>query len=465
MARYPIPVRHAAQSTASPKAEIPMGIEARKISRLDSLRLQLHLSIPAFLLGLVVPNRLFLSLAARRGGGRATMRFLRELRDKYGCDRLWAWFPLRRTLLVFAPDAIDSVLRGDDNAPDPALKKRALSRFVPDALVISSGDEARGRRAFNVRALDLGALHRHADAFASIAIAEAERLTANRVPLRWADFRSLGERVSHQVILGAGRIDPESTKHLARMLRLSNVLLRHVPSFSAFYARIERWLAREEPTSSPSCLVRDAANSLVDGSAGESTEVATQIGFWFFVLKDAVELHVARTLALIAAHPEVQARVRSEILAAGTLSPQAIDGLRFLEACIAEQLRLWTPVPLLLRRAVRTFHLLERTEVEIGQQILIPAAFYHRDPRVFGDVADTFAPDAAMTGGFPAVYTFSAHGRSCAGRSLVMFVLKATLASLLRRSRFELAGPDVQPGRIAYIYDHFRIELRPLPDA
>src|SRR6185436_18971326 len=125
--------------------------------------------------------------------------------------------------------------------------------------------------------------------------------------------------------------------------------------FSPFYDRMEQLLTRKGTASSPSCLMHDAATSLADGSAGESTKVPTQIGFWFFVLKDAIELHVARTLALIAAHPPVQARVREEILAAGPLTATSVGGLRYLEACIAEQLRLWTPVPMLLRRAEKTF--------------------------------------------------------------------------------------------------------------
>ncbi|MEO8753362.1 MAG: hypothetical protein ABI624_11865, partial [Casimicrobiaceae bacterium] len=62
-------------------------------------------------------------------------------------------------------------------------------------------------------------------------------------------------------------------------------------------------------------------------------------------------------------------------------------------------------------------------------------------------------------------YFFSDNRRGGAGRSLVMFVLKATLAPLLAASRFELAGPAIQPGCIAYLYDHFGIELKPVRDA
>lgn len=440
--------------------------ETREVSWADSARLQLYLSIPAFLLGLVAPNRFFLWLFVKGSVGKRSARFLRHLRGKYGCDHLWVWFPVRRTLLVMAPATMDTVLASDANAPDPFLKKRALSRFAPGALVISSNLEARERRDFNTRALDLGKPHRHSEAFVTIAIAEAARLTADRAaPLRWADFQQLGQRISHQVILGMGQNEPEFAKRLARMVSWSNVLLRFVPSFSAFYKRIDQLLDRKDPASSATCLMHDAAAPLAAGTARESTKVPTQIGFWFFVLKDAIELHVARTLALIAAHPEVQARVRQEILSAGPLTATSIDALKYLEACIAEQLRLWTPVPLLLRRAENAFVLPPGIPIEAEQQILIHAGIYHRDPRVFGDLADTFSPEGSRGAGFPKVYFFSDNRRGCAGRSLAMFILKATLASLLGASRFELASSAIQPGRIAYLYDHFGIELKPIPDA
>jgi cytochrome P450 len=192
--------------------------------------------------------------------------------------------------------------------------------------------------------------------------------------------------------------------------------------------------------------------------------VTSQVTFWCFVLKDAVELHVPRTLALIAAHPSVQAKVRAEIRDAGELTAQAVDGLRYLEACIVEGLRLWTPVPLLLRRAVRPCAVGDAT-VEAGQQLLVHAGFHHRDPETFGRFADAFAPDEAAAGALPPVYVFSAHDRSCAGESLVRFVLKVTLATLLGRHRFEVANPAIEPERIPHLVDHFAIALRPVADA
>jgi cytochrome P450 len=438
-----------------------MAVEVRTLSWWDTLRLQWHVAIPAFFLGLVAPNRGFLSWFARRGGGRGAMRLLAALRDKYRSEHLWCWFPVGRTLLVLAPESIEAVLRSDANAADPFLKKAALSRFVPDSLVISSGDEWRARRPFNEAALDLGRPHRHHDTFAEIAGREAAQLTgAGSRELRWSDFQTLGERISQQIIRGVGQVSPEMSAELARLAGRSNLLLREQPSFAAFYEHIERDLANANASGPVACLLGDSAALVEKGNTTATTRVPAQVGFWLFVLKDAVELHVARTLALIAVHPDVQQRVREEIRTAGGANGQAIDGLHYLEACIMEQLRLWTPVPLLMRRAMHSFTLREAIPVEAGRQLLIHAGFHHRDPRIFGAHADRFAPDSVVGGGGPDVYVFSAHRQGCAGRSLVMFILKATLAALLRDSHFELAAPAIEPSRIPYLYDHFNLRLR-----
>src|SRR5262245_50070973 len=190
-----------------------MRMDVREASLWDTLRLQFFITLLSFLSGLVVPNRVFVWCLSRWDAGRATIRFLGDLRSKYRCDHLWVRFPLGKTLLVktllvMDPDSVDAVLRSEENAADPTLKKRALSGFVPDALVISSGDEWRDRRPFNENALGFGGLHGHHDAFKEIVFREVDRLTAERVgALRWPDFQRLGERISHQVILGSGQVD------------------------------------------------------------------------------------------------------------------------------------------------------------------------------------------------------------------------------------------------------------------
>ncbi len=177
-----------------------MAIAVGKLSLWDTLRFFCLVSVPVTLWGLVAPNRFMVGLLARWDVGRATGHFLSTLRRKYRSSYLRLWFPGGPTLLVMDPHGMDAVLASDANAADPELKKRTLSQFIPDSLVISSGAEWRVRRDFNESVLQFGhRLHRHADAFVQIIAAEVEQLT--RKPgseLCWEDFQSLAERISHQ---------------------------------------------------------------------------------------------------------------------------------------------------------------------------------------------------------------------------------------------------------------------------
>ncbi len=326
--------------------------------------------------------------------------------------------------------------------------------------------------------LAFGAPHPQRDVFNGIVAREAAALAATPGgTLRWADFDAFAQRVAQQVVFGPGALEPALAVHLARLAARANLVVLPPPAhdFAAFYARIDAHLARQrsalaadraaqEPAPPAGCLMHDSARELESGTATAATRVDRQIGFWLYVLADALALHVARTLALIAAHDDLQQRVRGEIRRAPALAAADIEGLRLLEACLLEQMRLWTAVPLLLRRADRPFPLRGAIPIRAEEQILVHAGFLHRDPERFGARADRFAPDEAA-GASPPLYVFSDRRQSCAGQSLARFLLKGALATLLARHRFELAAPAIDPGRIAHACDHFGIELRALPAA
>jgi len=427
----------------------------RAISWWDTLRLQFYVGAPVVLWGVVAPRRWAVLLVVWLDWGRRTRAFLAALRERYGSDPLWVWFPFRRTLLVLDPPGIDAVLASVANQADPWLKKRALSRLVPDAVIVSSGQAWRERRTFNESVLALGQPHPQREHFARIAAAEVELLLADdRDRLDWADFQRLAERIAHQVLLGAGCVAPQASVQLARLAGCANWLLRHRPAFRAFHAWLGRELAsRSGDEGAAQCPVGDAARRA--GGAAADLAVPSQVGFWFFVLKDAIELHVARTLALLAVHPSAQQRARAQ--AAQPPAPEAVEP-RFLEACLLEQLRLWTPVPLLLRRATQGFELPGAIEVQARRQLLVHAAFHHRDARQFGARADRFMPETVAGG--PPLLVFSRHRQSCAGETLVRFVLEAVLAALLARARFTLLRPTLQAPDLPLQIDHFALRLQ-----
>jgi cytochrome P450 len=451
-----------------------MRLESKTMSWWDMVRFHALITLPSGLLGFVVPNRLALSSFARWDLARIAARFIGSLQRKYECGHLWLWFPWARTLLVLERQSIDAILESRDNAADPWLKKTALSRFVPDALVISSGAAWLDRRPFNETVLGFARPLADADAFKGIvfdAVASWPAVRERR--LRWSSFQQLAMHISHQAILGAGQVRPDITEELARMAYASNALLRRPRDFAAFFTQIKDQLQKHRRTTPGStssgesdaaphaCLVHRAAGLLDDGTATSLTCVPSQVAFWLFVLKDALELHVARTLALIAAHPDIQDRVRREVAQLPAIGGTVPGEMPLLEACIREQLRLWTPVPILLRRATGDFALRDAIAVKAEEQLLVLTGVYHRDAAVFGAAADRFAPEERAAA---ATYVFSAGHQSCAGQFLARFLLKATLAALLKSFRFELVRPPLQPERIPYTFDHFMIELRVVGD-
>lgn len=435
----------------------------RAISWWDTLRVQFYVALPITLWGVVAPQRLGVPLVVWLDWGRRTRAFLAALRERYGSDYLRVWFPFswNRTLLVLDPLGIDALLKSEANSADPWLKKRALSRFVPDGVIVSTGGAWRERRTFNESVLSLGQPHPQREQFARIAVAEVDRLLAqDRQRLGWADFQRLAECIAHQVLLGPGCVVPRASVRLARLSRWANLLLRHWPAFIAFRGWLKRELAsRRSDDGAARCPVGDAARRMATtGTQGSDLCVPSQVSFWFFVLKDAIELHVARTLALLAAHPSALARACAEARSVGATSPAAIDDQHFIEACLLEQLRLWTPVPLLLRRATQRFVLRDAIDVPEGRQLLVHAAFHHRDAQQFGARADRFMPEAVAGG--PPLLVFSRHHQACAGETLVRFVLKAVLAALLARARFTPVRPTLHADRLPLQINHFALQLR-----
>jgi cytochrome P450 len=450
---------------------------APTLSCLDNLRLQWHLTLPMALGGSVAPTPQFVPRLVRWHTAARTIRFLRRIRQRYG-PRAWSLFPLAWTLIVLDREGIEEVLDSDANFADPFVKKRVLSRFTPDGVIISRGDEWSKRRALNEEALAFGRqLHPDSDEFIQVIKDEVQRLLAKRPDfLAWEDFRGLAERISQQVILGRDQFEPRLAERLTRLIAGSNLGIRRPCAFSAVYQRINHHLDRQASGhGSRASLVQGCADSLRrNASAREIVDAPSQIGFWFFVINDAIGLHVSRTLALIASAPEaVQHRLLQEIQSYPALTARDMGRLHFLEACIKEQLRLWTPVPVLLRVAARDCTFRDGTPVRAGQQMLVHTGFYHRDTEVFGVAADRFDPnsradtDAAnpqsVTNSVPPLYIFSRHRQACAGQFLAMFLLKATLACLLTRVNVALIDQSIAVEQVPTAIDQFKTRFKTAP--
>jgi cytochrome P450 len=446
-----------------------MGRMAHSLTSFDSLRLQRYVTLPGILGGSVAPNPRFWPYLVRRQSAAATIKFFLGLQKKYG-SRAWSWFPFRRTLVVLDGDGINEVLASPENFADPFIKKLQLSAFTPHGAIISRPVPWGGRRALNDKALAFGQLcHPDGELFAAIVHDEVEKmLKASPELLAWHDFTTLAARISQQVIFGIGQYRDDVAMNLARLVSASNWgVIRRPADFSALHGCIDEQVNRRPRLCSEShSLVQQA----VSCAAMETDDVKTssQIAFWLFVMKDAIELHTVRTLALIASAPEdVRQRLSNE-LARTPLTAAGIAQLDFLEACIKETLRLWTPVPILLRVALEPIELFDSVRIEKGQQVLMHTGSYHRHPEVFGAAADRFLPDQrvitdthncdSVTNATPPLYVFSRYQQSCAGQFLIVFLLKAVLAPLVKTNP-RLLGEQIPMDPVPAAINHFAMRF------
>lgn len=197
-----------------------------------------------------------------------------------------------------------------------------------------------------------------------------------------------------------------------------------------------------------------------DAGYDDRTAVASQLTHWMFAMKDTLAANVYRTLAAIVANPGVEDLVRAELAAADLGEPAAIDGLRYLEGCLEEAMRLW-PTTAMFGREALADTAVAGGAVPAGSQVLIVNTFNHRNTALVPD-ADLFHPER-WAGGPSYQFNHLSNGpQHCAGVWLVLFLGKAVLAELLATARYAPAAPTGIEGSrpMPHMLDFFKLRFR-----
>lgn len=361
-----------------------------------------------------------------------------------------------RIVLVFGVEAIREVLdrSAEDFGSDAGAKQRGMCHFQPGAATISRDGEWRERRRFNEAVL-AGPERVHPDAsrFAAVVREEVAGLPAGT--LEWASWEELFRRITLRIVLGdSARDDDELIGHLDAMMAEANRLvgLRESKHFDPFYERLERYLRERAPGS--------LAARFDDAKPDTATRAVNQVPHWLFAMKDTLAANSFRALAAIAAGAEVQRRVDGELEGADLADPRAIDGLRYLEGCLHETMRLWPTTPLLVREAIRDTTLLG-AKVEEGTPVMIVNAFNHRDEESLPDGA-RFRPERFEGGERDYRFNHLSNGSQvCAGEHLAVFVGKAVLANVLERGEATLERPRLDlSAPLPHMLDFFDVRVR-----
>ena len=146
-------------------------------------------------------------------------------------------------------------------------------------------------------------------------------------------------------------------------------------------------------------------------------------------------------------HPDAQTRLQEEIDEAfednnGKMPDyNTVIGLPYLEMCIFETLRMFSPVGVILRACVKPYTI-PNTNIKLDKNdlILIPASGIHRDERFYPNPKqfnpENFSKEAKQSRSPYAFQGFGQGPRACIGMRFAMLEMKLALCELLHNFTF-----------------------------
>lgn len=179
------------------------------------------------------------------------------------------------------------------------------------------------------------------------------------------------------------------------------------------------------------------------GARFGTDEMVDQVAIFFLAGHETSASALAWALYLLATHPDWQEKVAEEARAElGAMIPyfSVVNRLRIARAVFREAMRLYPPVPMMVREARCPVRLRDR-EVAPGAQIVLSPWHLHRHERIW-DEPDRFDPGRFATengkAGLRSAYIpFSAGARVCPGAGFAMAEGPLLLAMILRSFRLE----------------------------
>jgi cytochrome P450 len=423
----------------------------------DTAAVVAEVFLPLLAQGAIIRRPKITALAERFDTDRRGVALLGRLAARYGSGPLMLRIPGRRVAVVLRQEHVQRLLEATPGPFTAASrdKRAALAHFEPDAVLATPGPQRADRRRLNEAVLDPNrTMHRPDQPAVAAVREEIDLLMTDRSDPRlgWPEFSDAWWRVTRRIVLGdSARDDRETIDLLTTLRRDANWAFlrpRRNSVRAAFVSRLEDYLAKADPDS---LVGRLAATPYDDRAAAVG-----QVPHWLFAF-DAAGIAVWRAAALLAAHPDEQAAVRTEHADAGA----AVE-LPRASATLLESLRLWPTTVAILRESTRPTQWDERTAPK-GTEFVTVTAYFQRDP-VAVPYADRFEPTSWLDGradGNWSLIPFSGGPADCPGRNLVLETASVALSELVGRFQLAPAGRRrLVPGRpLPGTLDHAGLKL------
>ncbi|TNC12411.1 cytochrome P450 [Methylobacterium terricola] len=390
------------------------------------------------------------------------------------------------SLFVMAPNLIRRVMVDDADAFEKSeVLRRALSPALGDAILTADGARWRWQRRAAAPIFRAERIRSFVPAMIAAAERTRDALAADpgaEVDIAQTMMRTTFEIIVETMLSGHGAIDAARvergiTDYLEATSWIFGLTLLRAPAWMPYPGRAKAERAKmylrdalfrlaaegrrtgtEGRNDLMSLLL--AARDPETGQAMDDRDVADNLLTFVTAGHETTALALTWAFYLLAHHPEAEALVAAEVEAVtggAALTADHVDALPYTRQVILEAMRLYPPVPVVVRGALRDVDL-DGTPVKAGTPITIPIYAVHRHAALWDEPErfdpTRFAPEAAKARDRYAYLPFAAGPRICIGMGFALSEAVAILAVLIRSLRFSL-----RPGYLPVLKQ--RITLRP----
>ncbi len=389
--------------------------------------------------------------------------------------------PFFRSFMINQPELIDTVLRARPrDFPKSDRIGEGLRPLLGNSVFLTNGDTWERQRRIIDPAFEGGRLRETFPAMVAASDACAARLGA-RADGGPVEIEEITSHAAADVIFRTLFSIPIDNHIAQEVFHLFRDYQRTQPILNlAAFVPLPRWMPRlhRRRTRQTARRIRDlitrlttermtqiAAGTAPDdlatkimtttdpqtGARFDTAEMVDQVAIFFLAGHETSASALAWALYLLALYPDWQDKVAQEARTVLSDSPDFADvsRLRVARDVFRETLRLYPPVPMMVREATCPETFRDRA-VPTGSQIVISPWHLHRHDRIWPD-PDDFAPDRWQTDAGracarDAYIPFSAGSRVCTGAGFAMVEGPLILARLLRDFKVSrVAGRDPVP--------------------
>ncbi|MEX0364587.1 MAG: cytochrome P450 [Ruegeria sp.] len=386
--------------------------------------------------------------------------------------------PFFRSYLMNQPELVETVLKTrPDDFPKSDRIREGLRPLLGESVFLTNGETWKRQRRIIDPAFEGGRLK---DTFP--AMWAASEACVARLRGQAGQVTEIEEATSHaaaDVIFRTLFSIPIEHEVAARVFTRFRAYQREQPLLNlAAFIPMPRWVPRfhSRATRDNAAEIRDLIRQLTaermarieDGTAPDdlatkimtttdpqtgdrfdTDEMVDQVAIFFLAGHETSASALAWTLYLMALYPEWQDRLAEEAKALNDSSFAVMSKLRLSRDVFREALRLYPPVPMMVREATCPERFRGR-EVPRRAQIVLSPWHLHRHERLW-ERPDEFDPSRWRTENGKqcqrtAYIPFSAGPRVCTGAGFAMVEGPLILSTLLRHFRFErVEGRDPVP--------------------